>query len=160
MRVQRLLMVLFVMLCLSAAGLYWGLSVWPEENPEVLRPTEVRFALTSVMILVTLALIPLSLRFFKFKRVERSLYERGEEALKVFASVRMLTLFALLDINIALYFLCDEEPTFGWLAVILVLILPFVIPTKGRCLAEITPATAEPEEHAEPDETPESAESL
>ncbi|MBR1449090.1 MAG: hypothetical protein IJ588_10165 [Prevotella sp.] len=157
MRVQQLLMILFVGLCLLTAGIYFMLDLFLVDITAEMVSEKQRFALTSVMILVTLAVIPLSLRLLKFKRVEADIIRRGEVALKWWALLRMLSLFALLILNIVLYYFYAEEPTFGWLAVILVLILPFIIPTKGRCEAELTPQAEETEE-PEPETPSESQE--
>lgn len=146
MRAQQYLMISFFMFCLITVGIYLFMCFFLGDIPSEIISEEARFTFTTVMILITLAAIPLSLRLFKFKRVERDLLNRGEKALKVWGLLRMTSLFLLLDINILLYFLYAEEPTFGWLAVILLLVQPFIIPTKDRCEAEITPEPAEPQQ--------------
>ena len=98
-------------------------------------PTTV-YAVSTVMILLTLALVPLALRLTKMRRVRDDLTSRGAQALAKWGTLRLLVLLSLLVVNTFLYYVFGFEPTFGYLAVIVVLTLPFVYPTMDRCLAE------------------------
>ena len=147
-RTQQILMCAFVLLCLVSAGLYIMYTFLPETMPVLHVNEEVRFTTKSIFILLTLANIPFALRLFKFKGIAHDLHTRKAPALLKWGLIRMLILGNLLVSNILFYYLLEEEPTHGWLAVILILILPFIVPTKGRCEAEVTeePAVTAPVE--------------
>ena len=94
------------------------------------------FLWTTLMELITLATAFLTLRLFKFEKVHRDLTERRGQALCQWGVVRLLMLTVPLLANTLLYYIY-MNPTFGYLAIILVLCLPFVYPSEGRCQAEI-----------------------
>lgn len=131
-------MIAFALLGLSALLIFAIATQWPEMFPVWQASEETRFALSSVFILLTLAVIPASLRLFKVGCIERDLYLNKERALLKWGLLRMTMLGALLLANLLLYYLLGEEPTFGWLSVILLLVQPFIVPTMGRCEAETT----------------------
>ena len=108
-----------------------------------------RFVVTTVMILLTLALVPLSLRLFKFRRVAADLFSRKGKALAKWGKIRMATLGLLLFVNTMLYYLYGYEPSFGYLAIVVLLTMPFIYPSMSRCIAETAP---EPEPEPEPEE--------
>ena len=99
--------------------------------------TQSEFLLTSTMELVTLAFAFLSLRLFKFGYIHADLVSRQEKALLKWGYLRLLLIQAPLVINTLLYYLY-MKPTFGYLAIILALCLPFVYPSMDRCLAEVS----------------------
>lgn len=105
----------------------------------------VRYAATAAMILFSLALIPLALRLFKFRKIHDDLIERQAFALDKWGVVRLMILGDLLLLNTVLYYAFGFEPAFGYLALITLLAMPFVYPTMNRCLTE----TEEPGEGAE-----------
>ena len=93
------------------------------------------FALTSVMELITLGAAFLGLRLFKFKAIHNDLVNRKETAMWKWGMARLLILEAPMVINTLLYYIY-MNPTFGYLAIILLLCLPFVFPSLNRCLSE------------------------
>ena len=97
------------------------------------------YIVETVMVLLTLSLIYLMLRLFKFKRIQDDLYERKEEALARWGTLRLMLLGALLIGNTLLYYMFDNEANFGHMAVITLLVMPFVYPSTKRCEAEVTP---------------------
>ena len=99
--------------------------------------TQSEFFLMSTMELVTLAFAFLSLRLFKFGYIHADLVSRQEKALLKWGYLRLLLIQAPLVINTLLYYLY-MKPTFGYLAIILALCLPFVYPSMDRCLAEVS----------------------
>lgn len=137
-------MTVFVLLCLSTVAIYIVATLLPESVPVWQVSKQTRFALSSVFILLTLAVIPLSLRLFKFRFVAHDLILYKEKSLLKWGLLRMAMLGLLLLVNLLLYYLLEEEPTFGWLALILLLVLPFIVPTQNRCEAEVE--VREPEE--------------
>lgn len=92
---------------------------------------------STVMILLTLALVPLALRLFKFRRVHYELMLMGEYGLFKWGTLRLAILGVLLNVNTMMYYIFGFEPTFGYLAVVTLLAMPFVYPTMKRCFAEV-----------------------
>ena len=93
------------------------------------------FQLTALMELVTLGAAFLGLRLFKFSNVHDELFCCREPAMWKWGLVRLLILEVPMVINTLLYYLY-MNPTFGYLAIILLLCLPFVFPSEGRCKAD------------------------
>ena len=85
---------------------------------------------------LTLLGIWLSLRLFKFDRVHRDLVSRKQDALKQWGVTRLLILEVPMLADTLLYYIYMNT-TFGYLAIILLLCLPFVFPSLGRCLGEV-----------------------
>jgi len=99
---------------------------------------ETVFVVSTLMILLTLAAIPIGLRLFKFRKVADDLRQRGELALLKWGVLRLSMIGDLLVINTLLYYIFGFEPAFGYLAVICLLSMPFIVPTMSRCEAEVT----------------------
>ena len=95
------------------------------------------FLLTATMEIVSLGAAFLGLRLFKFEVVSKSLVEQKEKAMWKWGMTRLLILEAPMVINTLLYYIFMNT-TFGYLAIILLLCLPFVYPSLNRCLAETT----------------------
>ena len=95
------------------------------------------FLLTATMEIVSLGAAFLGLRLFKFEVVSKSLVERKEKAMWKWGMTRLLILEAPMVINTISYYIFMNT-TFGYLAIILLLCLPFVYPSLNRCLAETT----------------------
>lgn len=96
------------------------------------------FVVSTVMILLTLAAIPLGLRLFKFRKVASDLQSRGADALQKWGVIRLSMIGDLLVVNTLLYYVFGFEPAFGYLAVVCLLTMPFIVPTMSRCKAEIS----------------------
>ena len=93
------------------------------------------FILTALMELVSLGAAFLGLRLFKFKVVHYDLINRQEPAMMKWGTVRLLILELPMLVDTLLYYIYMNT-TFGYLAVMLLLCLPFVFPSLNRCLAE------------------------
>lgn len=89
-----------------------------------------------VMELITICLIPLSLRLFKFKRVKADIVARSYSGLLQWGSVRLLLLVIPMVANALLYYLFMNV-AFGYMGIIGLLCLAFVYPSKARCNAEL-----------------------
>ena len=96
---------------------------------------QTEFLLTTMMELLTLAVIPLSLKLFKFPRVHADLVSRKAEALRKWGLLRLLMLLVPLLVNTLLYY-AYANVAFGYMAIILVIVLPFVYPSMERCQSE------------------------
>ena len=97
---------------------------------------EVRFVLQTAAILLSLAVVPLSLKLFSMQKVKADLQEHKAPALKKWGTLRLLMLGMVLVGNTLLYYMLGYEPAFGYLAIITALVMPFVVPTMKRCEAE------------------------
>lgn len=93
------------------------------------------FILSALMELVSLGAAFLGLRLFKFKAVLHDLVSRKEPAMQKWGVIRLLILEVPMLIDTLLYYLYMNT-TFGYLAIMLLLCLPFVFPSLNRCLAE------------------------
>ena len=134
---QRLLMILFITSIVLPLAMVVLFETGIIATGIMAGETQSEFLLTSTMELVTLAFAFLSLRLFKFAYIHADLVNRQEKALLKWGYLRLLLIQAPLIINTLLYYLY-MKPTFGYLAIILALCLPFVYPSMDRCLAEVS----------------------
>ena len=95
------------------------------------------FLAMSAMELTTLAAAFLGLRLFKFPKIHTELVTRKEPAMLKWGMLRLLVLEVPMVCNTYLYYMY-MNPTFGYLAIILLLCLPFVFPSLNRCIDETT----------------------
>ena len=96
---------------------------------------QTEFVALTVMELTSLAAAFIGLRLFKFHKIHDELVCLKEAAMLKWGLLRLLILEVPLVINTYLYYMY-MNPTFGYLAIILLLCLPFVMPTESRCLSE------------------------
>ncbi|MBO7139372.1 MAG: hypothetical protein J6W19_02180 [Prevotella sp.] len=136
-KTRNYLAVLFTLICVIALGLYIGgeflgmdIAVLSDVSDQTL------FIIQTASILLSLAVVPLSLKLFSLQKVKADLLERKAEALKKWGTLRLLMLGVILIGNTLLYYMLGYEPAFGYLAVITALVMPFVVPTMKRCEAE------------------------
>ena len=97
---------------------------------------QTEFIVTTLMELLTLAMIPLALKLFKFGPVHADLVSRKADALRKWGLLRLLMLLLPLLVNTLLYYIYANV-AFGYMAIILVIVLPFVYPSMERCLSEV-----------------------
>lgn len=95
------------------------------------------FAATTAMELLTLMSVPLALRLFRFRFVSGELASNGTSLLK-WGVLRLLLLVFPLLLNTFLYYMFMAT-SFGYMAIILIISLAFVYPSRGRCESEATP---------------------
>lgn len=124
-----LMVVLFVLVC--ETGLVDLTVADPSENATTLFLTE------CIDQIVSIALIPLALYLFKIKKVHEELMAKKAEALQRWGIIRLQFLFLPLYVNIVLYYI-TMVPGYAYMAVILLIALVFVFPSKGRCEREIS----------------------
>jgi len=98
-------------------------------------PSQSEIILTYVVELATIAIIPLALRLFKFKSIETDLKHRHETALQKWGILRLLMMGLVLHTNTLLYYVYMNT-SFGYLAIMTALCLPFVHPSESKCMAE------------------------
>ena len=94
------------------------------------RPQD-EFLCTIAMELVTIVFIPIALRLFKTKDVERRLDEGDIKTFKTWSIVRILMITVPLLMNTLLYYLFMNT-TFGYMALILLICLPFIYPATRK----------------------------
>ena len=97
--------------------------------------TSMEFVLTTLMELLSLAAIFVGLRMFKKKRIHDDLNTRKAPALRFWGLIRLCIIGLPLSLNVLFYYLFMNT-TFGYMAIIMALCLPFVYPTLNRCLTE------------------------
>lgn len=83
------------------------------------------FLAVIIMELLTIVMIPLALRLFKAKDVERKVAEGDTLALRIWGALRILMITVPLLLNTIGYYLFMNT-TFGYMALILLICLPFV----------------------------------
>lgn len=98
--------------------------------------TQVEFVLLAAMEIITICMIPLALRLFRFGKIHSQLVEQRERGLQKWGTIRLEMLTVPMVVNTLLYYL-TMNAAFGYLAIILFLCMFFVVPTKERCNAEI-----------------------
>ena len=98
---------------------------------------QTEFVALTVMELTSLAAAFIGLRLFKFRMIHNELVTNEEPAMLKWGLLRLLILEVPMIVNTYLYYIYMNT-TFGYLAIILLLCLPFVMPTESRCLTETT----------------------
>ena len=143
-KTRNYLSVLFALVCAIASGLYVGGEFFDMDIAVLSGLSDgARFVVQTVAILLSLAVVPLSLRLFSLPHVRADLLRRRAAALKGWGTLRLLMLGTILIGNTLLYYMLGYEPAFGYLAIITALVLPFVVPTMKRCEAETAAVEAE-----------------
>ena len=97
--------------------------------------TSKEFVLTTLMELLSLAAVFVGLRMFKKKRIHDDLTTRKALSLRFWGLIRLCIIGLPLSLNVLFYYLFMNT-TFGYMAIIMALCLPFVYPTLNRCLTE------------------------
>lgn len=90
---------------------------------------ETEFLVTIVMELLTIVTVPTALRLFKAKNVEQRLEEGDEEQFKKWSIVRIFMITETLFVNTLCYYLFMNT-TFGYMALILLICVPFIYPAQ------------------------------
>ena len=97
------------------------------------------FILATIMQLLTICIIPIALRLFKFKKVGARLTAGSEDeraqALRTWGLLRLDLLNFPMLLNILFYYLTDVVG-FIYMGIILALCLFFVFPSRQRCMEE------------------------
>lgn len=94
----------------------------------------VEFVVATIMELLTICVIPVALKLFRFKRISKLL--TSAEALSKWGTIRLLMLCMPMIVNTVFYYMFMNV-AFGYMGIIIFLCLFFVVPTKERCRSEI-----------------------
>lgn len=102
---------------------------------------QTEFIATTTMEITTLAGVFLALRLFRFRAIHQNLVSQKAPALLKWGLLRLVLLEGQMLCNTYLYYMY-MAPTFGYMAIIQLLCLPFVWPSMERCMAETTEESA------------------
>ncbi len=94
-----------------------------------------QFMLQTVSELATLIAIPLALYMFRVKGIKQLLVANPAVQLTRFGILRLLMLGAGIVSNTLFYYM-TMTPSYGYMAIILLIAMTFVYPTKQRCIEE------------------------
>ncbi len=89
------------------------------------------FVITTVMELVTICVVPVALRMFKFQRMKRLLRDSPGNLFR-YGSLRITMLSLPMAVNTLFYYLYVSV-AFGYMALILLLAGAFIYPSTSRC---------------------------
>ena len=98
------------------------------------------FVWATVMELLTICIIPIALRLFRFRSIAKRLV--SPEALLGWGALRLLMLCLPMMANTLLYYIYMNV-AFGYMGIILFLCLFFIMPTKARCESEVVKCDVE-----------------
>lgn len=136
-KISKQLMVIYVLLVAVALVLVALYECGVQESGVLADSKQTEFVAMTIMELATLVAAFLGLRLFKFPMIHKQLVTDKEPAMLKWGILRLLVLEVPMVCNTYLYYIY-MNPTFGYLAIILLLCLPFVFPSEGRCIAETT----------------------
>lgn len=134
-QISKKLMIVYLALLAIAIGLIILYETETLEAGVLATEEQLKFLFTTFMELGSLAAAFFGLRLFKFQAVHNDLVTRKEPAMMKWGLIRLLILELPMVADTLLYYIYMYT-TFGYLAIILLLCLPFVFPTLNRCLAE------------------------
>lgn len=126
--ILRMLFIASVGIAVVVAALY-ELDILPS-GVLADRPQD-EFLCTIAMELVTIVFIPIALRLFKTKDVDRRLDEGDIKTFKTWSIVRILMITVPLLMNTLLYYIFMNT-AFGYMALILLICLPFIYPATRK----------------------------
>ena len=93
------------------------------------------FLVLSLMEILTLAVIPAALYLFKTKKVHEQLVLNPVSSMRRYGILRLLMLGVPLVANTDLYYI-SMNTAYGYMAIVLLIVMPFVYPSKSRCEEE------------------------
>ena len=126
--------IFIVSLCISAAMvLLFETDILPDGVCHTATGAA-EFVWATVMELLTICVIPVALRLFRFGSIARRLV--SAEALLSWGSLRLLMLCVPMVLNTLLYYMF-MLPSFGYMAIILFLSIFFVFPSMERCVGDV-----------------------
>lgn len=136
-KISKQLMLFFVLLVALALGIVALYEFGVLEYGVLADSKQTEFVAMTGMELTTLVAAFLGLRLFKFPKIHADLVTRKEPAMLMWGMLRLSVLEVPMVCNTYLYYMY-MNPTFGYLAIILLLCLPFVFPSLNRCIDETT----------------------
>ena len=138
-KISKLLMLIYVLLVAVTLVIVALYECGVLESGVLADSKQTEFVAMTIMELTTLVAAFLGLRLFKFPKIHADLVTRKEPAMLKWGILRLLVLEVPMVVNTYLYYMY-MNPTFGYLAIIQLLCLPFVFPSESRCIDETTEA--------------------
>ena len=136
-KVSKTLMLIYVLLIVLTLAIVALYELDVLESGVLADSKQTEFVAMTAMELTTLCGAFLGLRLFKFPKIHSDLVTRKEPAMLMWGMLRLLILEMPMVVNTYLYYMYMNT-TFGYLAIILLLCLPFVFPSLNRCIDETT----------------------
>lgn len=93
------------------------------------------FLIVSLMEVITICLIPIAMRMFKFKKISNALVADPANQLLKWGTLRLIMLCLPMIVNTLLYYQFMNV-AFGYMAIIDLSCLVFVNPSMARCTSE------------------------
>lgn len=134
-KISKQLTLVYILLAAIALAIVVLYELDVLESGALADSKQTEFVALTVMELTTLAMAFLGLRLFKFPMIHTQLVTEKEPAMLKWGLLRLFILEVPMIVNTYLYYMY-MNPTFGYLAIMLLLCLPFVFPSLNRCLAE------------------------
>lgn len=94
------------------------------------------FLAVTFMEIITICMIPLSLKLFKFKKISLSLKNDTNRGLTKWGTIRMAMLCVPMMVNTLCYYLFGFNVAFGYMGIIGLICLAFIFPSTSRCINE------------------------
>lgn len=93
------------------------------------------FVMVSVMEVLTICLIPLSLKLFKLNIVRENVFSTKGSGFLIWGSLRMAMICLPMLVNTLMYYMFMNV-AFGYMGIIGFICLIFIYPGKKRCISE------------------------
>lgn len=135
---QRILMTNFLFVVVLALLLVVLYETGVLESTNLAADAHLVFFLQVFMELMSIVAIPLALKLFALKAVRSRLVEGKADSLLRWGTLRLNLLCLPMLVDLFLYYQ-TMSPTFGYMAIILLLCLFFVYPSMSRCFEETEP---------------------
>ena len=136
-KISKNLQVVFIAMVVIALAIVALYEFGVLESGRLADSKQTEFVAMTAMELTTLCAAFLGLRLFKLPKIHADLITRKEPAMLQWGLLRLLVLEVPMVANTYLYYMYMNS-TFGYLAIILLLCLPFVFPSLNRCIDETT----------------------
>lgn len=94
------------------------------------------FLTVTFMEVITICMIPLSLKLFKFSKISLSLKNDKYRGLTKWGTIRMAMICVPMIVNTLCYYLFGFNVAFGYMGIIGLICLAFVFPSTSRCINE------------------------
>ncbi len=95
-----------------------------------------QFIVKAMMEVVTICMIPLALRLFRFRPVSKSICNDAVNGLLTWGSLRMMMICLPMTANTLFYYLFGLDVTFGYMGIICLICILFIYPSRSRCISE------------------------
>ena len=112
--IKKLQVLYFAYLAIASLIFLFSYNGIPEHDAT----SPLEFYISTFDVILSILIIPLALKLFKFKKVHDKLITNKSEALLYYGIIRMAILNNMLLLNTLLYTILFGSPTYGYLAII------------------------------------------